>query len=590
MLTLTTPPSRFNASTFQRQLRLCFSNGYRSLIAMRTRYAIPFVLFSLMISPGKTPAQDRDQARSMVITRYGIVASEHALASQIGARVLSEGGNAADAAVAVNAALGVFAPMANGIGGDMFAIVYEAKTRKLYGLNASGWAPRELTPAFLAAKGFTIMPQNGIHSVTVPGVVDGWDKLLRRFGRKHLAELLKPAIQYAEEGFPVTEIFASYWAASERSLRRNTNATATYLPSGHAPKTGEIFRNPDLAWSLRQIARHGRKAFYEGEIAKRILTTSRGLGGTMTSEDLAEFSAEWVQPISTTYRGWTVYEIPPNGQGIAALMMLNLMEQFPLSDYGAGSAKALHVEIEAKKLAYADLLRYVCDPKFNRVPVAGMLSKTYARDRARLIDLDKANCDVEPGQPPPMGDETTYFCVVDADGNMVSYIQSNYNSFGSGVVPIGAGFALQNRGGLFSLDPTHPNVLAGRKRPLHTIIPAFMTRGDVRIAFGIMGGWNQAQAHAQFVANVVDFKKNIQAALEAPRFTKMSFTGCDVQIESRVAPDIRAELAAKGHQIDLHGSFAASVGGGQAVLRDFATRINYGASDPRKDGAAVPQK
>ncbi len=557
-------------------------------------HAVSYRLFSviclLLVWIDQSPAQDRDQARSMVITRYGIVASEHPLASQIGAQVLSEGGNAVDAAVAVNASLGVFAPMANGIGGDMFAIVYEAKTGKLYGLNASGWAPRELTPAFLAAKGFTNMPQNGIHSVTVPGVVDGWDKLLRRFGRKHLAELLKPAIQYAEEGFPVTEIFASYWAASERSLRRNTNATATYLPSGDSPKAGEIFRNPDLAWSLRQIARHGRKAFYEGEIAKRILTTSRGLGGTMTSQDLAEFSAEWVQPISTTYRGWTVYEIPPNGQGIAALMMLNLMEQFPVSDYGAGSAKALHVEIEAKKLAYADLLRYVCDPKFNRVPVAGMLSKTYARDRARLIDLDKANCNVEPGQPPPMGDETTYFCVVDADGNMVSYIQSNYNSFGSGVVPIGAGFALQNRGGLFSLDPTHPNVLAGRKRPLHTIIPAFMTKGDVRIAFGIMGGWNQAQAHAQFVANVVDFNKNIQAALEAPRFTKMSFTGCDVQIESRVAPEIRAELATKGHKIDLHGPFAASVGGGQAVLCDFATRINYGASDPRKDGAAIPQK
>ncbi len=548
------------------------------------------ITICLLISAAQALAQDRSQARSMVITRYGIVASEHPLASQIGAGVLSEGGNAVDAAVAVNAALGVFAPMANGIGGDMFAIVYEAKSGKLYGLNASGWSPRALTPEFLATKGITNMPQNGIDSVTVPGVVDGWDKLLRRFGRKSLANLLKPAIRYAQEGFPVTEIFASYWAASERSLRRNTNATATFLPNGRAPRAGELFRNPDLAWSLTQIARHGRKAFYQGEIAKRILATSRGLGGSMRAEDLADFSAEWVEPISTTYRGWTVYEIPPNGQGIAALMMLNVMEQFPLSEYGAGSAKALHVEIEAKKLAYADLLRYVCDPKFHKVPVAGMLSKDYARERARLIDLERANCDVEPGQPPPMGNDTTYFCVVDADGNMVSYIQSNYNSFGSGVVPVGAGFALQNRGGLFSLDPAHPNVLAGRKRPLHTIVPAFMSKDDVRLAFGIMGGWNQAQAHAQFVANVADFGMNIQAALEAPRFTKMTFKGCDVELESRVAPEIRSELAAKGHQIALRGAFAASVGGGQAVLRDFARGINYGASDPRKDGAAIPQR
>ncbi len=548
------------------------------------------ITICLLISAAQALAQDRSQARSMVITRYGIVASEHPLASQIGTRVLSEGGNAVDAAVAVNAALGVFAPMANGIGGDMFAIVYEAKSGKLYGLNASGWSPRALTPEFLATKGITNMPQNGIDSVTVPGVVDGWDKLLRRFGRKSLANLLKPAIRYAQEGFPVTEIFASYWAASERSLRRNTNATATFLPNGRAPRAGELFRNPDLAWSLTQIARHGRKAFYQGEIAKRILATSQALGGSMRAEDLADFSAEWVEPISTTYRGWTVYEIPPNGQGIAALMMLNVMEQFPLSEYGAGSAKALHVEIEAKKLAYADLLRYVCDPKFHKVPVAGMLSKDYARERARLIDLERANCDVEPGQPPPMGNDTTYFCVVDADGNMVSYIQSNYNSFGSGVVPVGAGFALQNRGGLFSLDPAHPNVLAGRKRPLHTIVPAFMSKDDVRLAFGIMGGWNQAQAHAQFVANVADFGMNIQAALEAPRFTKMTFKGCDVELESRVAPEIRSELAAKGHQIALRGAFAASVGGGQAVLRDFARGINYGASDPRKDGAAIPQR
>lgn len=535
-------------------------------------------------------AEDRTQARSMVITRYGIVASEHPLASQIGARILAQGGNAVDAAVAVNAALGVFAPMANGMGGDLFAIVYEAKSGKLYGLNASGWAPAGLTPEFLKQKGFSQMPQSGIQSVTVPGAVDGWDKLLRRFGRKRLSEVLAPAIRYAQEGFPVTEIFASYWADSEKRLRQDPNAAATFLPQGHAPHTGEIFRNPDLAWSLTQVARHGRKAFYEGAIAQRILASSRALGGTMTAEDLAKFSSQWVEPISTTYRGWTVYELPPNGQGIAALMMLNLMENFPLAEYGPGSANAFHVMIEAKKLAYADLVRFVCDPKFNRVPMAGMLSKTYARERAGLINPAKANCQVDAGTPPPMGTDTTYFCVVDADGNIVSYIQSNYNSFGSGLVAGGTGFALQNRGGLFSLDPTSPNLLAGHKRPLHTIIPAFMSKGDIRIAFGIMGGWNQAQAHAQFVSEVVDHNLNIQAALEAPRFTKMTFSGCDVQLESRVAPAVREELAARGHQINSVGTFAASVGGGQAVLRDLSTGINYGASDPHKDGAAIPQR
>jgi gamma-glutamyltranspeptidase / glutathione hydrolase len=534
-------------------------------------------------------AADRSQARSMVITRYGIAATEHPLASQIGAMMLAQGGNAVDAAVAANAAMGVVAPMANGMGGDLFVIVYEARTGKLYGLNASGWAPAGLTPEFLRGKGITEMPQSGIHSVTVPGTVDGWDKLLKRFGRRRLPEVLAPAIRYAAEGFPVTEIFASYWADSAAKLRRDTNAARTFLPGGRVPREGEIFRNPDMAWSLKQVAAHGRKAFYEGAVAQRILTRSKELGGTLTAEDLARFSSEWVEPISTTYHGWTVYELPPNGQGIAALMMLNLMENFPLAEFGPGSANALHVMIEAKKLAYADMLRYVCDPKFDRVPVAAMLSKDYARERAKLIDLSKANGRVEAGPPPGMGTDTTYLCVVDEEGNMVSYIQSNYNSFGSGVVAGGTGFALQNRGGLFSLEAGSPNVLAGHKRPLHTIIPAFCTKGEVRIAFGIMGGWNQSQAHAQFVSDVVDHQMNIQAALEAPRFTKQTFAGCDVELESRVPAAVRAELGAKGHQIELRGDFASSVGGGQAVLRDFTAGVNYGASDPRKDGAAIPQ-
>ncbi|HEU0038796.1 MAG TPA: gamma-glutamyltransferase [Verrucomicrobiae bacterium] len=553
---------------------------------------IAFRILLLMTATSLFPrshAADRTQARSMVISRYGIVATEHPLASQIGATILAQGGNAVDAAVAANAAMGVVGPMANGIGGDLFAIVYEAKSDKLYGLNASGWAPAGLSIEFLKAKGITEMPSNGIHSVTVPGCVDGWQKLLDRFGRKEMASVLAPAIRLAEEGFPVTEIFSSYWVESEKKLRRNRSASQTYLPNERAPAAGEIFRNPDLAWSYQQIAKRGRKGFYEGALARRVLRGSADLGGTMSAADLAKFSAEWVEPISTTYRGWTVYELPPNGQGIAALAMLNLMENFPLEKFGPNSTDALHVMIEAKKLAYADVLRFVADPHFAKVPVAGILSKDYALGRAKLIDMEKANCNVSAGQPPPMGTDTTYLCAVDAEGNMVSYIQSNYNSFGSGVVTEGTGFVLQNRGGLFSLDPNHPNALTGRKRPLHTIIPAFMSKGDVRIAFGIMGGWNQSQAHAQFVSDLVDHRMNIQAALEAARFTKQTFAGCDVDMESRIPETVRTELAARGHQIKLRGHFADDVGGGQAVMRDFATRINYGASDPRKDGAAIPQ-
>lgn len=550
---------------------------------------VRFVLLLLLVGFSLARAGDRSQARSMVISRHGIVATEHPLASQIGATILAQGGNAVDAAVAANAAMGVVAPMANGIGGDLFAIVYEARSGKLYGLNASGWSPAGLSIELLKAQGHSAMPQLGIQSVTVPGCVDGWQKLLDRFGRKRMSTVLAPAIRLADEGFPVTEIFSDYWVASEKKLRGDTNAMRVFLPADRAPKPGEIFRNPDLAWTLKQISRQGRKAFYEGEVAKRILKFSNGLGGTLTAADLATFSAEWVEPISTTYRGWTVSELPPNGQGIAALAMLNMMENFPLAQLGAGSTDALHVMIEAKKLADADMLRFVADPHFAKVPVGGILSKDYAKQRARLIEMGKANCAVPHGQPPTMGTDTTYLCVVDADGNMVSYIQSIYNSFGSGVVPEGTGFPLHNRGGLFSLEPNHPNALAGRKRPLHTIIPAFMTKGDVRIAFGIMGGWNQSQAHAQFVANVVDHGMNLQAALEAPRFTKQTFEGCDVEMESRVAPAVREVLAERGHKIELRGEFASSVGGGQAVMRDLTAGINYGASDPRKDGCAIPQ-
>src|SRR6266568_3723230 len=535
-------------------------------------------------------AQDRSQGRSMVISRNGIVAAESPLAAQAGVRILERGGNAVDAAIATNAMMGVVEPMMNGIGGDLFAIVYDAKANKLYGLNASGWAPKGLTIEYLQKQGIRSMPQQGVNAITVPGAVDGWQKLADKFGRKKLAEDLAAAIRTAQDGFPVPEWTAAYWAASVDYLRTDDAATKTYLPNDHTPKVGEVFRNPDLAWSLDQIARHGRDAFYKGEIAAKVLESMKRHGGPMVAADLAEFSSEFVEPISTTYRDWTVYELPPNVQGLAALEMLNIMETFPLGqkDWGFASTNALHTMIEAKKLAYADLLKYIGDSRKQKLPVATLLSKEWAGQRAKQIDVDHAKCDATAGEI-AAGNDTTYLSVVDREGNMVSLIQSNYESFGSGIVAAGTGFALHDRGGLFSMDATSPNALAGRKRPLHTIIPAFAQKGDVRVAFGIMGGWNQSQAHAQFVANLVDFKMNIQAALEAPRFSKRTFGGCDVMMENRFAQSVRNELTSKGHKIDVKGTFTSGVGGGQAVMRDSAAGVNYGASDPRKDGQAVAE-
>jgi gamma-glutamyltranspeptidase/glutathione hydrolase len=541
-----------------------------------------------------TPAAaDRSQARSMVISQYGIVAAEQPLAARAGTAMLEKGGNAVDAAVAANAVMGLVAPMMNGIGGDLFAIVYDAKAGKVYGLNASGWAPRALTPDVLRGKGQRWMPSAGIHSVTVPGAVAGWDALLSRFGRKPLAEVLAPAIAAAKAGFPVTEIFGDDWAGTADHVSRNPEAARVFLPGGRAPAVGEIFRNPDLAGALEEIAGGGRDAFYKGELARRIIATSDRLGGAMTADDLADFAAEWVEPLSTGYRGWTVYELPPNEQGVAALMMLNIMSTFPLGRFGHNSADALHAMIEAKKLAYADMVNYVGDPRFAEVPVQGMISPVYGRKRAALIDPAKANCNVGPGVPPYAGSDTTYLSTVDRDGNMVSLIQSNFSLWGSGIAVEGGGFVLHNRGALFSLDPQSPNVLAPRKRPLHTIIPALMAKGEapneVRIAFGIMGGFNQAQAHAQFVSNVADHGMNIQAAMEAARFTKASFGGCDLYAEARVPAAVVEALARRGHQVERVGDFSTAMGSGQAVMRDGGAGVNYGASDPRADGQAIAE-
>ena len=557
------------------------------------RFAKFLLVISALLGLGMTQeiasAQDRGQGRSMVISQSGIVATESPLASKAGAAILERGGNAVDAAIAAHAVMTVVAPVWNGIGGDLFAIVYDAKSGKYYGLNASGWAPAGQSIERLHQKGLREMPSHGIEAATVPGSVDGWQKLLDRFGKKKMNEVLAPAIQVADNGFPMTEWIALHFAKNVDLLRNNEAAAKTFLISDRAPRMGEIFRNPDLAWSLRQIAQGGRDAFYRGEITKRLLALSAQHGGTFTAKDFSDYSSEWVDPISTTYRGWTVYELPPNVQGIGALEMLNIMEQFDLKQFGPNSTRALHVQIEAKKLAYADVLRYIGDPKISKMPVSGMLSKQYAAERAKLIDMDHANCDVAPGTPVPDAGDTTYLSVVDREGNMVSFIESNYSEFGSGLVAEGTGFVLHNRGALFNLDPASPNGLAGRKRPLHTLIPAFLQKDQIRIAFGIMGGWNQAQAHAQFVSHIVDFNQNIQAALETARFTKQNFSGCDVELENRVPGNVRPELEAKGHKVTMHNGFSDTFGGGQAVMRDYAAGVNYGASDPRKDGAAIPE-
>jgi len=541
----------------------------------------------LVILGGSVHAQDRSHARSMVVTRDGIVATSHVQASVAGAQVLAKGGSAVDAAIAANAVLGVTEPMMNGIGGDLFAIFWEAKTGKLYGLNSSGWAPQGLTPGHLRSKGATSMPETGIDTVTVPGAVAGWDALHGRFGKLPLSEILQPAIYYAEHGYPVPELIHGFWQGGVETISSDAESRRVYLAGGKAPAIGQIFQNPDLAKALRLVASGGASAYYKGEIAQAIVATSHERGGTMAAADLAEFVPEWVEPISTTYRGWTIYELPPNGQGMAALEMLNLMETTDASPDGPSSVAELHKKIEAMRLAYADLHRYDADPRFAKVPVKGLLSKEYAQERAKLIDPAKANCAAEFGKPP--ASETTYLSVVDREGNIVSLIQSNYDEFGSGITVKGMGFALQDRGALFSLDPASPNVLAPRKRPFHTIIPAFMEKGDQHIGFGIMGGANQPLAHAQFVSNVVDYGMNVQAALENPRFTVSSKGGCNVVIESRVKPEVRDKLTSMGHILQVDREYSTNMGRGQAVMHDSKTGVNYGASDARADGSAEPQ-
>jgi gamma-glutamyltranspeptidase/glutathione hydrolase len=532
-----------------------------------------------------------EQGRSMTVTQYGIVAAPQFLAAQAGAQILQAGGNAIDAAIAANAVMGVVQPYVNGMGGDLFAIVYEAKSGKLYGLNSSGWTPKALTLEYLHAHHIDKLNERGVHTITVPGCVAGWDALRTRFGSLPFAKTLKPAVFYAQNGFPLAEKNARYWFT--KSLLQQPGYKTTYLPGGVQPGLGDVFKNPALAESLQQVAANGRDAFYRGKLTENMVQFLQSQGGTHTLEDFADYQPEWVEPISTTYRGWTVYELPPNGQGVAALSMLNIMEHFPLGSYGHNSAEALHTMIEAKKLAYADMIHYVGDPRFTAVPVKEMLSKELGAERAKLIQPGHAACQVVPSalgeKLSARGSETIYLSTVDKEGNIVSLIQSNYSGYGTGMVAPGVGFSFHNRGAGFELTPGKPNSIAGHKRPLHTIIPAFMEKDDLHIGFGIMGGWNQSQAHAQFVANVVDYGMNVQAALEAARFTKSTFAGCDLQIESRVPESVREELTRRGHVLKVIEPISFTVGQGEAVVHDSRRKVNFAGADPRSDGAAIPQ-
>jgi gamma-glutamyltranspeptidase/glutathione hydrolase len=539
------------------------------------------------------PAEpSRDNAFSMTINRYGIAATLQTLASQASATILSKGGNAVDAAIAANAAVGVIEPMMNGIGGDLFAIVWDPGEKKMYALNASGWSAKAETIEAMKAKGLTKMDDSSIYSVTVPGAVAGWEALHAKFGKLPLAVDLAPAIALAENGFPVTETDSDNWAQYGVHFKDRAAFASAFLPDGTYPRVGQIFRNPDIANSLRLIAKNGADAFYRGPIADAIVRLSDQNNGFLTKADLADYKPEWVEPVSTTYHGWRIYETPPNTQGIAALSMLNVMELYPLREWGHDSPKTLHIEMEAKALAYSDMLHYVGDPRTDNIPTKKLISKELAKERAKGI-TEKANCNVLPSdrkeQLDKLQSDTTYLATVDRDGMVVSFIQSNAGNFGAGLVPEHTGFVLQNRGGGFYMEPGQPNSLAGHKRPLHTIIPAMMQKDGKTIGFGIMSGFNQAQAHAQFVANMVDFDMNIQAAMDAARFNKGN-SGCAVNLEDGYPREVLEQLASQGHQINLVPRYSQVMGRGNAVMHDDASGVNFGASDPRADGQAIPEQ
>src|SRR5689334_8873502 len=524
--------------------------------------------------------------RSVVRSRHAMVASSQPLASQVGLEVLKRGGNAVDAAIAMAAMLNVTEPMMTGVGGDAFMLVYWSKTKELKGLNASGRAPAALNLDYFARRKITKMPQFGMESITVPGAFDGWVTLLEKYGTMKLADLLAPAIECAENGFPVMEKTAEDWNAEVAELKKTPASAANYLIDGRAPRPGETFRQPNLARTLRTLARGGRDAFYKGEIARAIADYCAKNGGFISLADLAAQKSEWVEPISTNYRGYTVYEIPPNGQGLTALLTLNILEGFDLAALSAQPDRYYHTLIEATKLAFADRDRYIADPAFAKVPVAELLSKEYAAKRRALINPDKALESPPPGEI-NVGSDTTYFTVVDKDGNAVSFINSLFDAFGSGIVAGDTGIVLQNRGSAFSLDRAHPNRLEPGKRPFHTIIPAMVFKDNqLFMSFGVMGGGIQPQGHVQVLVNLIDLGMGLQQAIEAPRYRFMK--GREVLLEDEISPTVINQLVSLGHvRASPPGILRSSMGGGQAIMIDPVNGTLMGASDPRKDGLAI---
>jgi len=553
----------------------------------------------LMLAAGGMHGADRPEGkmfatRSVVYGEHGMVAAAHPLAVQIGVDVLRSGGSAVDAAIAVNAALGFLEPTANGIGGDLFAIVWDEKTQQLYGLNGSGRSPLALTADMVEPNDDGTIPLYSPYSWTVPGTVDGWFTLHGKFGKLPMKDVLAPAIRAAEEGRPVPQIIAAGWNRSAGIFRDKPGFAATFLPGGKAPQEGEVFRNPDLAKSLRLLAEGGRDAYYDGPIAEAIVAFSKANGGFFSLEDFKRHHSGWVEPLGTDYRGVTLYELPPNGQGIAALQILNILETFDLKAMGRDSADFWHVMTEAKKLAFEDRAKFYADPEFMNVSVDSLISKKYGRERAKLIDMKRSARRVVAGNPRLSHGDTTYLTTADKDGNMVSLIQSNYTGFGSGYVVEGWGFGLQDRGGLFSLDAGSPNYLEPGKLPFHTIIPAFaMKDGKPWISFGVMGGDMQPQGHVQILVNLLDFGMNLQEAGDAARYYHggssdprgpVMVDGGTLYLESGVSDEVRRELTRRGHRL---GNVIGYYGGYQAVLRNHGTGVYAGATESRKDGCAL---
>ncbi|MFH1965591.1 MAG: gamma-glutamyltransferase [Acidobacteriota bacterium] len=545
------------------------------------------------------PAADRltgreFTTRSEVIASHGMAATSQPLATGIALDILKKGGSVIDAAIAANAALGLMEPTGSGLGGDLFAIVWINSEQKLYGLNASGRSPKGLTLEEFKNRGLDMIPSRGPLPVSVPGVVDGWFELHGRFGKLPMKEILAPAIQYCREGFPVSQVIAYYWKKSE-FLGENPNFAKTFLPGGRSPEAGEIFRNPDLAGTLTKIAEGGRDAYYKGDIARTIDEYSKKNGCFLRYEDLASHTSTWVEPESTNYRGYDVWELPPSGQGIAALQMLNILEGYNLKEMGHNSADYLHHMVEAKKLAFADRAEFYSDPAFNDLPVTELISKEYANERRKLLDPTRAQRNIPAGNPRLQNGDTIYLTVADKDRNMISLIQSNYMGFGSGLVPDGLGFGLQNRGALFTLEEGHFNQYEPGKRPFHTIIPAFITKdGKPFISFGVMGGDMQPQGHVQIVCNIIDFGMSLQEAGDAPRYRHTGSpqpTGAEelpnggiLYLESGIDTTYKLNLVEKGHRI---GFTSDGFGGYQAIMYDAKNNVYHGASESRKDGHAA---